>query len=277
MRRTGLVVGLLVLLSAAPAQASLTLGQAMPSGATSQNCGPSSGAYVQSTVTNGTSYAVPSNGVRITSWSTRAVATAGQQVRFFVFRPLGGDTYMSVAHDGPKTLTPNSLNTFQVNIAVQPGDRLGLDAYVATNFPTACGFLVPGETGEFISYPNPPPVDGASGTFTSDPGNRVNISAQVEVSNAFSFAGTTRNKKKGRATTTVNVPGPGTLAVGGKGLVTQSTHTFGGSVALGVIPNKKTRKKLLKKGKVRVTPAFTYTPDGGTANTQPEPVKLILR
>ena len=75
----------------------------------------------------------------------------------------------------------------------------------------------------------------------------------------------------------MNVPGPGTVAVGGRGLVAQSTHTFGGSVALGVIPNKKTRKKLLAKGKARVTASFTYTPNGGTANTQPEKVKLILR
>jgi hypothetical protein len=53
--------------------------------------------------------------------------------------------------------------------------------------------------------------------------------------------------------------------------------TSGGSVALGVIPNSKTRKKLLKKGKARVTASVTYTPTGGTANTQSEPVKLIMK
>jgi hypothetical protein len=270
-------MGAAALLFATPAEASITLGQVMPSGATSQNCGPSSGAYTQPTVTSGPSYTVPANGVRITSWSTVALATSAQKVRLFVFRPLGGDVYMSVAHDGPKTLTPSSLNTFQVNIAVKPGDLLGLDAYVGTNFPTACGFVVGGEAGEFMSYPNPPPVDGASETFSSNPGNRVNVSAEIEVSNAFSFVGTTRNKKKGRATTTVSVLGPGNVAVGGKGLAAQSRHTDGGTVDLGVIPNKKTRKKLLAKGKARVTASFTYTPDGGTANTQPEKIKLILR
>ncbi len=265
-----------MLLLAAPAQATITIGQVQPTGGTPDTCGPSSGSVIQPTVTSGTPYVVPANGVRITSWSTRANSTTNQELTLRVLRPLGGASYLAVGHDGPRALTPSAVNTFQVNLAVRPGDVIGADSSGTPNFPVACMFHVPGET-YWTSFPDPSPDDGNSGTFNPGSNERVNASAEIEVSNAFSFVGTTRNKKKGRATTTVSVPGPGTVAVGGKGLAAQSRHTDGGSVALGVIPNKKTRKKLLAKGKARVTPAFTYTPTGGTANTQPEAVKLILR
>ncbi len=275
MRRAFLVTGAAALLLATPAEGAITLGQVMPSGATSQNCGPSSGGYTQPSVTSGASYVAPGPG-RITSWSTAANGTSSQQVGLLILRPLGGNSYLGVSHDGPHPLNPSRVNSFQVNLEVKPGDVLGLDSS-GTNFPTACGFVVTGETGEALTGATPPPADGETGMFFSNPGDRVNISAQFDPSNAFSFAETTRNKKKGRATTTVNIPGPGTVAVGGKGLKVESRTSEAGAVALGIIPNKKTRKKLLAKGKARVTASFTYTPTGGSANTQPETVKLIKK
>jgi hypothetical protein len=229
---------------------------------------------IQPTVVSGTPYVIPPGGIRITSWSTRANSTTNQTLALRILRPLGGASYLAVGHDGPRPLTPSSVNTFQVNLPVQAGDVLGTDASGTPNFPVACMFHVPGET-YWTSFPNPSPDEGHAGIFSSGPNQRVNASAEVEVSNAFAFVGTTRNKKKGRATTTVNVPAPGTVAVGGNGLTAQSQHTDGGAVALGVVPNKKTRKRLLKKGKARVSAAVTYTPTGGTANTQSEQIKLI--
>ena len=278
-RRAILIGGLLALLWVAPAAATTTIGQLTPSGAASQNCGPSSGAYVQSTVTSGPSYAVPANGVRITSWSTVALATAGQSVSLFVFRPLGGDSYMTVAHEGPHALNPLAVNSFPVNIAVKPGDLLGLNADLSTNFPAGCGFVVPGETGEFGSFPNPPPSDGASGTFFPASGNRVNVKAEVEVSNAFSLGAVSRNKKKGTATITVDGTGPGTFSLGGKGLKGQqaSLGNVAGTVSIPVIATGKAKKKLRSQGKAKVNPSVTFTPDGGAANTQSARVKLIKK
>ena len=275
IRRATLIAGLLALASAAPAQATITLGQLKPAAATPQNCGPSSGAYVQPSVTSGTSYVIPTAG-RIVSWSTASNGTSNQQLALMILRPVGGDLYLAVTHDGPRFPTPSVVNTFQTNLAVQAGDILGLDSS-NTDFPTDCGFLVTGETGEKATGSVTPPSDGETGTFTTDAGRRINLSAQFDPSNDFSFAGTTRNKKKGRVTTTVNIPGPGTVAVGGKGLKVESRSSEAGAVALGIIPNKKTRKKLLAKGKARVTASFTYTPNGGSANTQPETVKLIKK
>jgi hypothetical protein len=265
-----------MLLWASPAAATITIGQVQPAAATPDTCGPSSGSVIQPTVTSGTPYVVPVNGIRITSWSTRANSTSNQTLALRVLRPLGGAVYMAVGHDGPRALIPSTVNTFPVNIPVRPGDVVGADSSNTPNFPVACMFTVPGET-YWTSFPSPNPDEGTSATFHSGPNQRVNLSAEVEVSNVFSFVSLSRNKKKGRATATVDVPGAGNVSVGGKGLAAQSRHSDGGPVALGVIPNKKTHRKLLAKGRARVTASFTYAPTGGTPNTQSEKVKLILR
>ena len=76
------------------------------------------------------------------------------------------------------------------------------------------------------------------------------------------------NKKKGTATLPVKVPGPGRLVLAGKGLkkATErvakraSDHT----VKLPVKSKGKTRKQLVRRGKVKVKVKVTYTPTGGT-------------
>jgi hypothetical protein len=278
MRRLAIsAVGLLILLPVASAQASITLGQTSPTGSTPQNCGPSSGGYIQPTVTSGTTYVVPAAG-RITSWSTTALGTSGQQLTLLIVRPLGGSSYLGVTRDGPHLLTPSAKNTFATALNVKAGDILGLDSF-NTNFPTACGFVVPGEL-ELGSFPDPPPDDGESGTFTPNTGNRLNASAVFDPSNSFSFAGTSRNKKKGQATVTVNLPGPGTVSLAGKGLKAQAATlaiAAGGSLALPVIGKGKVAKKIRARGKAAVTPSLTFTPVGGSANTQSQPLKLIKK
>lgn len=268
----------MALLWVSPAAATTTIGQLPALTDTAQNCGPSSGGYLQSTVTSGTSYAVPANGVRVTAWSTRTRSTSGQQLALTVYRPLGGSVFQAVGHDGPHPLTPLTVNRFTANIPVRAGDVLGLDPG-GTNFPTACGFVVAGETGELISFPNPPPADGDSETFTSDSGNRLDAIAEVEVSNAFSFGAVSRNKKKGKASAVVHAAGPGSFALSGKGLKPQqaSLGNTAADVSFPVIATGKTRTKLRSDGKARVTLSVTYTPDGGTANTQSEQIKLIKK
>jgi hypothetical protein len=263
------------LLWAAPAAATTTIGQLAPAGSTPATCGPSSGAYVQPTVTSGNSYIVPANGVRITSWSTVATSMSSQKMWLMVFRSLGANTYMTVSRDGPKSLAASALNTFTTNLAVNPGDILGVDTSTTGNV-VGCAFFVAGET-RWTSFPNPPPADGQSGVFQPADNDRLNVTAEVEVSNAFTFGATTRNKKKGKATATVHGAGPGSFALSGNGLKSQQV-TLGntvGDVVLPVIPKGKVKKKLRERGKTRVTMSVTYTPDGGAANTQTEKLKLI--
>lgn len=279
MKRAAIpLVGLIALFGASSAQASITLGQLAPDGATPQNCGPSSGAFVQPSVTSGPSYVVPTGG-RITSWTTLTNSTSGQQLGLMILRPLGGDSYLAVAHDGQRPLTPSALNRFSVNIAVQPGDILGLDSSF-TEFPTTCGFEVPGETGERATGAVTPPADGETGTFVPNDGKRINITAEFEPSNAFSLAGTTRNKKKGTATITVSLPGPGSISVSGNGLKPQQASLAtptGGNVSVLVVATGKVAKKLRKRGKAGVSPTVTFTPTGGAAASQSESLKLLRK
>ena len=222
---------------------------------------------------------VPAAG-KIRSWSTRALGTVGQQVALFIFRPLGGSTYQTVTHDGPYPLTASTLNTFQVSLAVKAGDVLGLNPGTGTSFPTACGFAVPGETGEFTTFPNPPPADGQSGTVNPNPGNRLNTSAEFDPSNDFGFAGLTKNKKKGQATVTVNLPVPGSATLTGNGVKGQSASfgtAAGGTLALKVVPKGKLAKKLKGGGKAGVTVDVTFTPTGGSGGTKSERLKLAKK
>ena len=280
MKRLLLVLAALVaLVVASPAYGTVTLGQLPQATDTPQNCGPTSGAYLQASVTSGSSYVVPAAG-KIRSWSTRALGTVGQQVALFIFRPFGGSTYQTVTHDGPYPLTASTVNTFQVSLAVKAGDVLGLNPGIGTSFPTACGFAVPGEMGEFTTFPNPPPDDGQSGTVNPNPGNRLNTSAEFDPSNDFGFAGLTKNKKKGQATVTVNLPGPGSATLTGNGVKGQTASfgtAAGGTLALKVVPKGKLAKKLKGGGKAGVTVDVTFTPTGGSGATKSESLKLVKK
>jgi hypothetical protein len=105
----------------------------------------------------------------------------------------------------------------------------------------------------------------------------------VSPSNAFSFGKLKRNRQNGTATLTVDVPGPGKLTLGGKGVVPQRpiASSLGararavsgaGPVKLIVKATGKAKKKLRKTGKAKVKVTFTST--GGSAASKSKTVKL---
>jgi sugar lactone lactonase YvrE len=97
-------------------------------------------------------------------------------------------------------------------------------------------------------------------------------------SNDFSISGVTKNKRKGTAMVTVTVPGPGDIGLAGNGVASKSaTATEAGDVTVQLKAKDNKRKKLRRKGKVKVTAQITFTPTGGSANTEPSKVKLIRR
>ncbi len=96
--------------------------------------------------------------------------------------------------------------------------------------------------------------------------------------NDISFGAATRDKDKGTATLAVSVPGAGELVLAGEGLKEASaTATEAGEVALSVKAAGEAKKKLRRKGKKTVEPEVTFTPTGGTANTESTKVKLIRK
>lgn len=105
------------------------------------------------------------------------------------------------------------------------------------------------------------------------------------ISNVFSFNKLKRNKHKGTATLSVNVPGPGTLSLTGKGVKTQrlggatasKVVAAAGAVKLLVKAKGKAKHKLNKTGKARVKASVTFAPTGGVPATQTKSVKLIKK
>jgi hypothetical protein len=265
---------LLALLPAAPGKASVTLGQVAPPGFTPATCGPSSGAYVQPTVTSGTSFVAPGAGT-LTSWSTRATSASGQMMALRLFRPLGGAVYLNTSHDGPRPLAPSVVNTFTVNLPIKAGDILGVDTSGTGNL-VGCAFQVPGET-RWGSFPEAV-EDGESATFSDSANYRLNVSAVMNPSNAFTFGRAIRNRKNGTATITVELPGPGAVSLRGKGVKGQTAQAgTPGPLKLRVAAKGKLKKRLQTRGKVRAKASVTFTPTGGDAADQPVGLKLIRR
>jgi len=277
MKRIAFAVPLTVLLmavTASPSAALVTVGQ-VPAAAPGTNCiAPVD--RVQPTVTSGTSYAVPANG-KITSWSTFAGALIGS-LKLKVYRPVAGaaNTYTVVGQDTPRTLTVNTLNTFTSNITVQKDDLVGLNS---TTGNTSCIFEAIGDR----YFRSVGPSDTANGGLVAlaNPiaDSRLNISAVLDPTNSVTFGGVSRNKKKGTATLTVNVPNAGQLSTSGTGLkvaetAVDKTLTAAGTVKFKLKAKGKKLQKLNDTGKVKVNPKFTFTPTGGTATTTSTKVKL---
>jgi hypothetical protein len=98
-------------------------------------------------------------------------------------------------------------------------------------------------------------------------------------SNLFRLGRLRYNEKKGTASLAVRVPGPGTLTLGGRGLVKKRTRPHGAeTVKLAIKLKHAGAKRLRARGKLKVRAAVTYTPTAGDPRTVVKPgVKLVYR
>jgi hypothetical protein len=280
-----LTVALLVPGSAA---ATVTIGQLAPASPPAANCNQGPQDLAQISAVTGAPYVVPDNAVSMTSWSTNAAAAPGQMFEMKLFRNLGTPaSWMVVAHDGPHPLTPGVVNTFPVDIAVHPGDVLGLNTVNANSVPNACTFSAPQD--DFATNPGDL-ADGASANFQLvSLGGRGNVSAALRVhpSNDFRLGSVRHNQARGSAGIEVNVPGPGTIALYGNGIKTQPGLTGravasrvvsgSGTVRMKVRPKPATKRKLRRRGTTHVTAHVVYIPSGdfpGVPNSQTRTIVL---
>jgi hypothetical protein len=261
----GVLAVLPLIVGASPAGASVTIGQTADPNA--GNCDPGV-EFVQLGVSSGNPYVVPGNGT-ITSWTVQAGDSAGE-LTMKIFRKLADPAlFQVVGHAGPQRLTPGGTagNTFPANVRVRSGDLLGLRSAAFS----PCAFKDPG--GEFAVFSGDL-ADGAAADFGPENGISLDIQAVFVPDNTFSLGGTTRNKKKGAATLTVNVPNPGELTGSGKDVkvagaaLISKTVTAPGDVSLTIRAKGKKLRKLNDTGKVEVKPRITYTPTGGDPSSQ---------
>ena len=283
--RNGLPVGLAswlaaisLIVTASPAAASETIGRLAPT--PSVSCTGSTFDLLEPTVTTGTGYVVPAlppaSDLVISSWSHNAAPSpATGALTFKVFRKVADPaTYTVVAHDGPRDLTPGALNTFPTKIRVQPGDVIGINSAMPAS--TACNFF--DATEDPLSRPGNL-ADNESGAFVPQSEKDINVSAVVSPDNGFSLKNG-KAKSNGTATLIADVPNPGTISVGGKGVRAPGAQgnknvTAPGTVKLTVSAKGKQRAKLVRRGKVKISPSVSFTPTDGDSNT--ESLKLKLR
>jgi hypothetical protein len=259
--------------AAAPASA-VTVGQ-LPPGTTPPLCdGPLD--LVQPSVIGGNTYVVPSTGGitswTVTSWSTNASVQADQTAGLKFFRKVGEPArFQVVGHEAQHTLVAG-LNTFPASLRVSAGDILGMH-YTGSG---ACAFD-PG-VPELVYFIPADLADGQSDDFDGDGPARLNMAAELSPTNDFTL-GKPKTKPNGTAVLTAEVPNPGELTVSGKG-VTGSARAAGakkvpaGKVKVVIRAKGKNARKLSANDKVTVKPKITFTPTGGSPNTEKKKVKL---
>jgi hypothetical protein len=97
-------------------------------------------------------------------------------------------------------------------------------------------------------------------------------------SSTFRTGKLTRNKRKGTATLTVELPGPGTLSLGGKGLVGRQRPVGSAeTVTLVIKARGGVARKLTRKGRVKLRASISYSAVGADSNTVTRPIKLVKR
>jgi hypothetical protein len=124
---------------------------------------------------------------------------------------------------------------------------------------------------DFPSIPN----SAAPGADGSDIG-----AFELQPSNAFTLGGLKRNRRKGTATQTVELPLPddGSVTLGGRFLKTQTKQVAdNGRIKLKVIPKRKLRKRLRRHHKAKAKEVVTYNPTGQAAKSITKRIKLLKR
>jgi hypothetical protein len=259
--------------AAVPAQAAVTIGSNLASNANSNACGGT-----DCTTTNlALGGDVAPNGLvspvtgTVTSWRFKS-ASSGNTVSLRVLRP-GGTVAFTGAGTSVAVTSDNGINgPFTTSLPIRAGDHVGL------NRSNGAIVMSTDVIATQLYWTLPVLAEGSTRDGTTAVNQEVLVQAVVDPSNTLKFGKPVLNKKKGVATVAVDVPNPGQLAVAGEGVKvigTPSTVTAAGAVTVTVKATGKKRRKLNAKGKVTVSPSFTYTPSNGTTRTQVATVKLV--
>jgi Tol biopolymer transport system component len=141
--------------------------------------------------------------------------------------------------------------------------------------------------GIFSPYPSWAPTPGTSGGTGEVGGGSGGSSTPPPLpappivppkpSNKIGFGKVKLNKVKGTAKLTLILPGPGSVNLSGKGVkkVVKPVRAAG-SLGISVVALGKAKANLGKTGTVKLALKVTFTPVGGSANTQTHLLKLKL-
>jgi hypothetical protein len=235
---------------------------------------------LQTGVASGNSYTVTANGV-ITSWSFLTGSSAVPNLKLKVGRPASNGSFLFIGEAAAGPQTPNTVNTYPANIPVKAGDVIGIHTNSgAASVPCSAFPTTPDD--RYVLYNGDPATNSAAPPDIQGQRSRFPVTATVTTPGAILLGKPVRNKARGTAVEPVFVPGPGTLTLKGKGVVTQRTPrasasravSAAGIVNLLVKTKGKTKRKLANTGKVKVRVTITYTPTGGDPSAQTKKIRL---
>jgi hypothetical protein len=269
--------------AAGSSPATVTLGSALANEPNGQSICSSimttRGCLAVDDVLPGRDLVAPSTGVIVAWHVLLGGETQAQSIRIRVVRRAGSTNQFTVISSGGlETVHAGAgVYTFPAQLPISPGDQVGLEADMGTTIGWR-DRLTGANSFEFSASP-PDGVPTFPPTFTN-PNEEHSFNVTLDPTNTFSLGAVTRNKKKGAATLTVNVPNPGELTGSGKGVnaasaaVNSKTVTAPGSAQLLIKAKGKKKRKLNDTGKVKLNVAVTYTPTGGDLSTQSTKLKL---
>jgi hypothetical protein len=115
-------------------------------------------------------------------------------------------------------------------------------------------------------------------SFIGGANGPVGVAVDSLVPPNFFTLGKKLNRKKGTAVLIVSVPGPGRLALRGRGIRKQTERANAAErVKLTVRAKGKTRRRLIKTGIAKVKASVTYRPSGGEPRTRVLRIRLHRR
>jgi hypothetical protein len=228
----------------------------------------------------------PSPGATVVAkWATgkNAIAVKGHVVSITAF--IGDDyglegvwsgDYGRVVVNAMRTLGRQKLSVVNSNPL---GGTVTSSAGGVSCGATCSAIFAPGTAVSLAAATNPGfAFAGFSGSCAGSTCALAMTSAKAVTANFTSFAfgkKVKRDKKKGTAQLTVDVGGPGVLAISGKKIKPRSkSMALAGKVILPIIAKGKARTALRNNGKAKVGFSLTFTPTGGAPATQTKSVML---
>jgi hypothetical protein len=220
----------------------------------------------------------PVNGT-VLRWRIR-VGDSTRVTNLRIIRPLGSGLFTGAGTSASVTPPTAATTSYPVQLPIRIGDYIGLDCCEPGVFQPDAEFFVTGNAAVRSEW-QPSLADGgpARAPLRTN-GYEVAVNAEISPISAFTLDAITRNKNKGTATITAIIPNPGEFTGSGQGVnaaVLSRKVRAPGKVRLLIEAKGKKKRKLNSTGAVKVRPEITFTPTGGSANTQSAQVKLVRR
>lgn len=282
-RRTLVVLALALaanLAIASTAWSAVTIGSQM---ASTPNAGTFCGSppcSVSQTALAGRLVASPVNGI-VVAW--RADYSGGGPTRISVIRPFSGGAIFT-AFSSSDAMNDGATHTTAIPISI--GDRIALEDTGAGGNPVGRNMTA---GGTYEAYDPTPAAGGSGGSTVIETAFELYLNADIEPNNQIALGKLKRNRRKGNATLTVEIPNPGTLqatsAAGGAASAAKASAlvkprtvkpTTPGAVKLKLTPTKGAKARLRARGKASGRVAISFTPIFGTASTLSFKAKLKL-